>query len=101
VISVILALFCAYNLYLNRKLEKTMAADRAALDAKIQQLATRFDNVVADLKTVIVNLQAKIDQGSQPADFQIEVDMLQGVLDKANAVDPDNTNNETPVAPAS
>jgi hypothetical protein len=74
--------------------EKNMASTRDQLDAKITEVGTRLANVIADL-------QAKIDAGSQPEDFQAEVDKLQAVVDALNTADPDNTNNETPAAPSS
>lgn len=64
-----------------------MSADRAALDAKIQEVATRNENVIADFQKKVKDLQDKLDAGAT-LDFQAEVDVLQGVLDKANAADP-------------
>jgi hypothetical protein len=67
------------------RLEITMSADRAALDAKIQEVAAKYDTTIADIKAVIAALQAKIGTS---ADFQAEVDALQAVVDKETSDDP-------------
>jgi hypothetical protein len=67
------------------RLEKTMSADRAALDAKIQEVAAKYDSTIANIKAVIAALQAKVGTS---ADFQSEVDALQAVVDKETTDDP-------------
>ena len=66
-------------------LEKKMAADKAALDAKLDELAAKLTNVIADLQKVI-------DAGGSAEDFQPEVDKLQAMVDALNTADPDPTN---------
>jgi hypothetical protein len=78
-----------YNAYQLHRLERIMAADKAALDAKIDEVISIVEKAVADF-------QAKIDAGAQAVDFQPEVDKLQSLVDAVKAADPVSSATETP-----
>ncbi len=54
-------------------------ATKSDLENAIASVNTAVQQLGADLVKVIADLQAKIDAGAPPADFQPEVDSLNGI----------------------